>query len=442
MMRWRVPLILLGLASAMVVSACGTSTLHPTARAKSSSGTHQRKPGLPRSHAHPQRPSSTATTESWPFAVLDLQAVGSTSAFALTDLAQPTFSAWSLSPAFVGYSGYLSLLHTSDGGAEWADVTPPDPFSGVPDEYGTALDFLNQDTGWLAVEAGQGSTTTIAVARTTDAGSTWQVATFVTPLPGGLNLDFTSPEDGWLLAMSTPAAGLMSKVLYATSDGGRTWQQDSCSLGPGCPQTDGQLPVDSYPTSISFVGSDGFVSALNHGDPYLWFYGSQDAGRSWQRIPLTVPKADVQGYGDVYPPSFPGASGRMLVQFSSSTGPDLVVYKSTDGGLRWQPNATSPLPVSLGSPAQFGWTDGEDGWVASGDGHGLYRTTDGGRTWTRTPLPNAAGPAALEGRLQIAFTDAQDGFLAASNRSGTCEIYSTHDGGQTWTPLVPNGGAK
>ncbi len=440
-MRWRLTLILLGLVGAMLLSACGSSTVHP--KAKPPSRTHQQQPDQPQSQTQPQQPSSTATAQSWPFAVRDLRTAGSASAFALTEPAQAASSAWSLSPQFAGYSGYLSLLRTTDGGAGWTDVTPPDPFSGVPDEYGTALDFLNQDTGWLAMEVGQGSTTTIAVARTTDAGSSWQVNTLKAPFPGGIYLDFTSSEDGWLLAMSTPGAGLMSKVLYSTSDGGRTWQEDSCSLGPGCPQKGGLLPSDSYPTGMSFLGSGGFVSALNHGDSYLWFYGSQDAGHTWQRIPLTVPKAYAQGYGDVYSPSFSGTNGRMFVQFSTSTGPLLVVYQSADGGRSWQPKASPALPVSLGSPAQFGWTSGEDGYVASGDGKDLYRTTDGGQTWARAPLPNAAATAASEGLLQLAFTSAQDGLLAASDRSGTCEIFTTRDGGQTWTSLAPqNSGAK
>jgi photosystem II stability/assembly factor-like uncharacterized protein len=316
-------------------------------------------------------------------------------------------------------------------------VTPPDPFSGTPDEWGTALDFLNQDTGWLAVETGKGPTFTITVERTTNGGSSWQASTITTgSIPGGLDLDFTGPRDGWLLAMSTPAAGLMSKAIYSTSDGGRTWEEVSCSGGPGCSQKTGGLPGDSYPTGIAFLGSDGFVSASYHGDPYLWFYGSQDAGHTWQRIPLAVPKADAQGYGDVYLPSFFGTSGRMFVQFTNPTGPALVVYQSSHGGHTWQPNASPALPISwAGQSAQFGWTSGEDGWVASGDGKELFRTTDGGQTWTRTPLPSAAAAAASEGVLQIAFTSAQDGLLAASD-SGMCSLFTTHDGGKTWTPVA------
>lgn len=290
-----------------------------------------------------------------------------------------------------------------------------------------------------AVEVGQGATTTIAVARTTDAGSTWQVTTFSTPFPGGLYLDFTSPEDGWLVAMSTPGAGLMSKVMYSTSDGGRSWQEDSCSLG-ACPQKVGLLPSDSYPTGISFLGSDGFISALNHGDPYLWLYGSQDAGHTWQRVPLTVPKTYAQGYGDVYPPTFFGTNGRMFVQFSTSTGGSLVVYQSENGGLSWQPNAGPALPVYLGSPAQFGWTSAKDGYVTSGDGKYLFRTMDGGQTWTRTPLPSSAGSAASTGLLQVAFTSAQDGLLTASAPSGTSQLFAMQNGGLTWTSLTPENG--
>ncbi len=170
----------------------------------------RRKPTL--SHAAP--PTAMAQ-------VLGLQMTGPASAFAFTTLTRHDLPSWSLDQMFITSStSQVAILRTSDGGRRWSDVTPASPFSGIQNAFGSALFFLDRAHGRVAVEVqGRGACSMVAIARISDAGSHWQVSTFPTAAQGGVDLAFTTPRD---VALSTPGAGQMEKVLYATSDGGRT----------------------------------------------------------------------------------------------------------------------------------------------------------------------------------------------------------------------------
>ena len=63
-----------------------------------------------------------------------------------------------------------------------------------------------------------------------------------------------------------------------------------------------------------------------------------------------------------------------------------------------------------------------DGWVV-GNGGVLYRTTDGGKTWTLSHLPVALNPQA------VSFADARHGWVVMAHRA----LLATSDGGATWT---------
>ena len=367
--------------------------------------------------------------------VLSMRMTSPANAFALVTLSDSKLSAWSLHQMFSSSSSpEMALLRTSDGGAHWSDVTPPDPFSGTRNEFGSSLFFLNRTAGWLAIEVqGKGAGSTIAVARTTDAGTHWQVSTFSASVQGGLYLDFTTPQDGWILALSTPGAGQMEKVLYATIDGGKTWRQVSCS----CNLSNTSLPNTSYPTGFSFNAKQGFVTALYHGDPYPWFYGSPDGGRTWQQIALPLPVAYRNDYANVYPPVFSGLDGSMSVQFVGQKASAIVVYKTRDGGQTWQPVGSSPVPSSA-NMATLGWSSPTDGYLLSPNGHKLYLTRDGGQSWAAEVLPPKVATALAEGIVPIvSFADPQHGLLIAPTRSGTANIYITADGARKWKALSP-----
>ena len=100
------------------------------------------------------------------------------------------------------------------------------------------------------------------------------------------------------------------------------------------------------------------------------------------------------------------------------------VYRVTaDGGRTWR---SAPWPDVSDQPV---FTDASDGWVFGQEG-GLYRTTDGGASWTSVALPRAQ-------YLDVgspAFVDPRHGTLVAREFAATgAVILSTSDGGTTWT---------
>ncbi|HEY6407441.1 MAG TPA: hypothetical protein VIY29_08235 [Ktedonobacteraceae bacterium] len=130
----------------------------------------------------------------------------------------------------------VSVLRTTDGGQIWqsissalfADVTPPGqlPYGGQK----SGIHFLNTTTGWVSGTVTLNDLAWLYV--THDGGSTWQHQTL--PLPKDVpsaQLSIQSPLffsalDGILpVGFTDLATGKgLATVIYATHDGGTTWQ--------------------------------------------------------------------------------------------------------------------------------------------------------------------------------------------------------------------------
>jgi photosystem II stability/assembly factor-like uncharacterized protein len=116
---------------------------------------------------------------------------------------------------------------------------------------------------------------------------------------------------------------------------------------------------------------------------------------------------------------FPSAARGIAVGVISEAGKHQkpVAVVTSDGGAHWQMVDLKENPVSL-----F-FLNESLGWMVAD--HGLWRTTEAGKSWERSPgLPS--------GIFRVYFTDEQNGF-AAGNRK---RVIETHDGGKHWTPLA------
>lgn len=104
-----------------------------------------------------------------------------------------------------------------------------------------------------------------------------------------------------------------------------------------------------------------------------------------------------------------------------SDGSTLVVYRTTDGGQTWTYGTTVNRTVENEAIQAWSFPTFDDGFAT--DGHKVFETTDGGRTWSSF-TPNIS----LQYAVQLQFTSSKDGW--ALMNSGV--LYRTADGGHTW----------
>jgi photosystem II stability/assembly factor-like uncharacterized protein len=120
------------------------------------------------------------------------------------------------------------------------------------------------------------------------------------------------------------------------------------------------------------------------------------------------------------------------------------IWKTTDGGIHWSPIFDAQDVSSIGalavapSNANIVWAGTGEPFIRShiSIGNGVYKSTDAGRTWTRMGL-EASGRI---GRIAIDPTNPDIVFIAAQGHSYGPQqergIYRTTDGGRTWTRVL------
>ena len=126
------------------------------------------------------------------------------------------------------------------------------------------------------------------------------------------------------------------------------------------------------------------------------------------------------------------------------------VWKSTDGGTTFRPKFDKQPVQSIGALA-LNPNDPDQIWVGTGEawtrnsvsvGDGVYRSTDGGESWKHVGLPNSE-------RIVKLSVDPRNGETALACVTGKLwsdsterGVYRTADGGKTWTQVLKGGNAS
>ncbi len=245
--------------------------------------------------------------------------------------------------------------------------------------------------------------------------------------------------------------GAVNGGVFKTTDGGRTWtpifdDQPSASIGA--------IAVAPSAPDTVYVGSGESRQRpdLSVGDGV---YKSTDGGAHWTHLGLR----DGEQIGKIVVD--PHDANRLYVAvLGHPYGPndERGIYRSSDGGATFErvlhtdanaggfdialdPVDQRTVYASLWAARQSPWeTLGGASFELPQSGSGLYKSTDGGATWTRLEggLPTAAQGI---GRVEVAVapSDAKRvyAFADATQKGG---VYRSDDAGATWHAV--NGSAR
>jgi hypothetical protein len=110
-----------------------------------------------------------------------------------------------------------------------------------------------------------------------------------------------------------------------------------------------------------------------------------------------------------------------------SVGDSGTVIKSVDNGLSW---VTKTVPAAVNLHSIFVKSDTE--LIVGGVGRNVYRSTNGGDTWSTIALPLYPGEVTAD-VTKIKFFDSSNGALIVQDEGEpTTRYYTTSDGGLTW----------
>ena len=255
------------------------------------------------------------------------------------------------------------------------------------------------------------------------------------------------PRGGRVVAVagdpSEPAVfyfGAVAGGVWKTEDAGVTWT----NVSDGYLRTSsvGALAVsDSDPGVIyAGMGESTIRGDVSHGDGV---YKSTDRGRSWVHLGL----ADTRHISEIrIHPRDPDRVWVAALGHAFGPNPERGVFLSTDGGASWERvlygsdrAGAADLALDARNPTVLYaslWEVHRNFWelASGGPGSGLWKSTDGGTTWTEI-TPNLGLPAsATLGKIGVAASPVRSGRVWALVESDAAPgLYRSDDFGDTWT---------
>ncbi len=232
-------------------------------------------------------------------------------------------------------------------------------------------------------------------------------------------------------------AGYTGGGLWRTDDAGINWK----NISDGWFRTGsiGAIAVASSDPNVIYVGTGEEAirgQSSSYGDGV---YRSTDQGRTWTNVGL---RGTRQISAVRVHPSDPNVVYVAAQGDRWKPSAERGVYRSRDGGATWtlvlkgvnDNSGASDLAMDATNPrilyATF-WDHQRTPWMvrSGGDGSGIWKSIDGGDTWTRL----REGLPPLMGKIGIAVSPANPERVFAIVEAERGGLYRSDDAGKTWT---------
>jgi photosystem II stability/assembly factor-like uncharacterized protein len=226
--------------------------------------------------------------------------------------------------------------------------------------------------------------------------------------------------------------------VWKTTDGGMSWQPIADSiLGAG---SVGAIAVAPSDPNVVYVGT-GESCIRGNTSPGDGMYRSTDAGRTWARIGLE----DAGQIAQIrVHPRDPELVYVAVLGHAFGPNPTRGVFRSRDGGRNWQrvlfrsdSAGAIDLVMDPANPRILYagiWQAVRRPWemISGGPGSGLFKSTDGGDTWTEITR-NVGLPRGIVGRVGVAVSYHGSDRVWAIVEAEDGGVFRSDDAGRTWT---------
>ncbi len=277
--------------------------------------------------------------------------------------------------------------------------------------------------------------------KTTDGGLTWQATSDKDFTAGSIGAIAVAPSDPNVVYVGTgesPIRGNLSPGdgMYRSTDAGKTW------IKVGLADAGQIAHIAVHPRNADLV----YVAVLGHAfapNATRGVFRSKDGGKTWEKILF---KNDSTGAIDLaMDPTNPRILYAGFWQAVRrpwelvSGGPGSGIWKSTDGGDTWK-DITRSRGLPEGIIGKIGLAvspvSHDRVWaLVEADSGGLFRSNDGGATWTRSSGDNEIRQRAWYFTHVVADPGNADGVYVLN-----VTLLKSVDGGKTFTNLhAPHG---
>jgi uncharacterized protein (TIGR03437 family) len=284
------------------------------------------------------------------------------------------------------------VWRSTDNGANWTSLTDDQPSLAIGD---IAIDPSNPNIIYVGTGEGNGAGDVYygaGLLKSTDGGANWTLITGPVSAappnqPAFINASFTRlvidpvvtstiyactrTGNTYGASGGSGAAPLGQRGLWKSTDSGQTWVNLDPTLSGGANSAT-DIIIDPLDHNRIYVG------LLN-----LGIYRSTDGGATqpWEKLGGGLPASGYARVAFAYGPPISPSTNHTLYAAVAASGTSLGIYRSTDGGTTWTQTASTPTTGQATYNLALAVDPTDNSILYYGTQNNVYRSIDGGASW-------------------------------------------------------------